>query len=293
MFELDDFLKYVDDNRYVVNYIKVEQNGETIAYYGRLPLKTRFNLMSASKSFVSVAVGIAMEEGLVSLTDKMCDYFPEYMPDKAGEFLPEITLKDLLTMQAGNKEALFFNDDELRYNTKDWIQYFFNTEFSYKPGTHFLYSNFNTYMASCMVEKKAGMNLKDYLQPRLFDKMGVHNIDWTCCPKGHVHAANGLYLTIDEFSGFGNMLLNQGNYNGHSIVSKEYLKEATRQQVEDVNYGYQFWINPDNQSFRADGKYGQYCIVMPEKNAVVTTMACEDVKLFDKVWEMIAEKVKK
>ena len=95
-----------------------------------------------------------------------------------------------------------------------------------KPGTEWLYSNFNTYMISCAIEKRAGVNLLEYLKS-LFEPLGIGNPDWTLCPKGHVHAANGLYVNIDEFTRYGQMILHKGNYNGKQLVPESYMKMAT------------------------------------------------------------------
>ena len=127
----------------------------------------------------------------------------------------------MLTMTTGFEHSLFFADDPERYVTKDWINYFFNQNYSYKPGERFLYCNFNTYMLACLIEKKSGMDIMDYLNKYLFEPLGILSPDWTRCPMGHIHAANGLYLTIDEFGNFGQMLLQNGMYNGKRIVSEE------------------------------------------------------------------------
>jgi len=111
---------------------------------------------------------------------------------------------------------------------------------------------------------------------------------------GHIHAANGLYLTIDEYARIGQMLMNKGIFEGKRIVSEEYLELATVNQIENnppkFGYGFQFWLNPDG-SFRADGKFGQYIIVMPEKDLMVVTMALQSGEFFEFVWKELCEKI--
>lgn len=290
----DNFLHEIKERDMVMNYVQVYKDGERVIDYSRLPSKTRLNSWSLSKSVISVAVGIAMDEGVLSLDEKICDSFQDYVPENADKNLTELTVKHLLTMTTGFEHALFFADDPDRYITKDWIAYFFRQNFPYKPGERFLYCNFNTYMLGCLIERKTGRDLMDYLNEKLFGPLEIYSPDWTRCPMGHVHAANGLYLTIDEYARFGMMLLQKGTYNGKRIVSQSYLEEATKNQVDShppkYGYGYQFWLNPDG-SYRADGKFGQYVIVMPEKNAMVVTMALEGGSLFPLVWKEICEKV--
>lgn len=289
-----EFLDKTKENNMVVNYVQVYKDGKKLVDYGRLPSRTRLNSWSLSKSVVSVAVGIAIDEGYLTLDEKICDSFKDYVPENASDNLLDITVRHMLTMTTGLDNALFFTDDPERYVTMDWIGYFFNQDFPYKPGERFLYCNFNTYMLACLVERKVGRDMMDYLNEKLFGPLEIYSPDWTRCPMGHIHAANGLYLTIDEYARFGQMLLKDGVYNGKRIVSKEYLDMATTKQVEaswDRGYGFQFWMNPDG-SFRADGKFGQYVIVMKEKNALVVTMALESGPFFDVVWNEICCKIK-
>ena len=89
-------------------------------------------------------------------------------------------------------------------------------------------------MLSCAIEKRAGMNLKDYLEPRLFDKLGITNPVWTTDPLGHVHAANGLYSNIDELGAhWTNAFLMNGRFHGEQVVPSEYLEQATTKQIDN------------------------------------------------------------
>ncbi|MCR5737408.1 MAG: beta-lactamase family protein [Eubacterium sp.] len=286
------FIERMKQQEKVINYVQVRQKGEIIFDWGRLNRKSRLNTWSVSKSFISVAVGIAMDEGLLTLEEKICDSFREYLPKNPSENLLNLTVRHLLTMTTGVENPLFFDNDPERYVTEDWIDYFFSQEFPFEPGERFLYCNFNTYMLGCLIEKKAGMDIMEYLTPRLFTPLKIYSPDWTRCPKKHIHAANGLYLTIDEFGNFGEMVLNGGVFDGKRIVSKEYLDMATKNQMPeewDLKYGFQFWMNPDGTGFRADGKYGQYIIILPEKEMVVSVQSLSEGDMFSEVWSWIQE----
>jgi len=268
-----------------VLYAQMRKGGRIVEDYQICPKKTRLNAMSVSKSFVSAGVGIALEEGLIDLDEKICEAFPEYVPENPGEHLQNTKLVHLLTMTTGLADKLFFADSPERYQVKDWISYFFQAEFDHPSGERFLYSNFNTYMLSALIEKRAGMNLLNYLRSRLFEPIGIGNPDWALCPMGHCYAANGLYINIDELGYFGELLLHGGEANGRQIVPADYIKEATRKQVEtlpsrkDLNeacgYGYQFWMTPLPDTFLLSGNYGQYCLVMPKKDIVLSAMSFE------------------
>ena len=287
-------LEKMKQQEIVVNYVQVRQHGKIILDWGRMPQKTRLNTWSVSKSFVSVAVGIAIDEGFLSLDEKICESFPEYIPENPSENLLGITVRHMLTMTTGFDHPLFFADDPERYVTEDWIAYFFNHNFTYKPGERFLYCNFNTYMLACLIERKCGKDIMEYLKEKLFTPLEIFSPDWTRCPKGHIHAANGLYLTIDEFGNFGQMILNDGVFKGQRIVSKEYLDMATVNQLPEeweTKYGFQFWINPDRKTARADGKYGQYIIMLPEQDMVVAVQSLDNGNVFKEVWEELIEKL--
>lgn len=268
-----------------VLYVQIREGEEIAGEYYRLPQKARLNMYSVSKSVVSVGAGIAIGEGLIDVEEKIGDSFTEYIRPDVSPNAADIKVKHLLTMTSGLSDPLFFADSPERYCVKDWVDYFFHAEFGYRPGTHFLYSNFNTYILSCLIEKKAGQNLLEYLRYRLFEPIGIGNPDWTLCPKGHVHAANGLFLNIDELGNFGEMLLNYGVYKGQRIVSENYLREATVDHVtkrakgtqngDFFGYGYQFWMTPIENTFMCNGNYGQYCLIMPEKNVAISVISFE------------------
>ncbi|MDO4321651.1 MAG: serine hydrolase [Lachnospiraceae bacterium] len=303
---LQTFVTAVTAERLNVNYAQIWRDGSLTAEYKRIPVKTRLNTWSTCKGVVSCAAGIAIDEGLIRLDERIADIFPEYVPESAGPYLKEITIEHLLTMTSGLSSSLFFCDGPERYTVQDWISYFFNASFTDVPGTKWLYSNFNTYMVSCAIERRAGVNLLEYLRHRFFEPLGIGNPDWTLCPKGHVHAANGLYVTIDELSHYGEMICNYGNYHGKQIVPESYMRKATSNLVDDsacrtegnkiyagYGYGYQFIRNPDGASFRSDGNYGQFCIAVPQKSAVITVMSLEGnyPRIGTLLWEDVVNQI--
>ena len=292
---LRPLLRQAQDQLMAVNAVQVYRGGEKVAAFNRLGAAPRLNAWSVSKSFVSVGVGIAMEEGLLSLDESVCDAFPEFVPDNPSPNLTAVTVRHLLTMTTGLADALFFGDDPQRYVTRDWLRHFFTADFDRAPGERFLYSNFNTYLLGCLIERRSGAGLAEYLRPRLFEPLGIYSPDWTCCPMGHCHAANGLYVTIDELARFGLLLLGRGEYGGRRVVSAAYLAEACRNQVpvspENPAYGYQFWMNPEGDGYAAQGKYGQFVIVLPRTNTLVVAQSLDARVGFDLFWNGLAREL--
>jgi CubicO group peptidase (beta-lactamase class C family) len=247
-------------------------------------------LYSGSKTFTSIAVGICRDEGLLKLTDTVLSFFPEHEA-AASDRSDTITIRDLLHMASG-KNVFNFSCDEEEMKTKDWAGLFFADPMKCEAGSEFFYSNACTYMLSRIVEKVSGLTLRDYLLPRLFSPLGIFNPQWHTCPGGHTLGATGLYLTTGEFSKLGLLLLNGGVYEDTRIVSESYLKDAVTDIISNANssydpgestkgYGYQLWLCSYKGAYRADGMYGQFSVVFPDKDAVVTVTSHEEYRAND------------
>ncbi|MDR0841427.1 MAG: beta-lactamase family protein [Christensenellaceae bacterium] len=288
------FLEFVNEEKLDLLYAQLRIDNLVRDDYTTHPLKTRLNVFTVSEGAVSLAVGIAIEEGLISLNDKICEYFPEYTSRETNENLQAVTLEHLLTMSTGVASSLFICDDAARYTVKDWMQCFFDAAYIHKPGTAFMHCNLNTYMICCMIEKKAGTNLLEYLRNRLFENIGIGNPDWLPCAKGHIMGFNGLYLTVEEMGMLGQLFLNKGTLNWHSIVPRSYISQAitARMQVDaDISYGYHIWV-PGHvpNTLLLKGRFGQGIIINADKNAVFTFQALEGYRyeeMFSKAVEFL------
>jgi CubicO group peptidase (beta-lactamase class C family) len=241
----------------------------------------REHLYSGSKAFASMAVGMAAGEKRLSLSDKALDFFPQYR-DVASEGSECVTVRDLLQMRAGHAESLFGTCEVTWERERDWAEAFFQTPMANPAGTAFLYDNGCTYMLSRIIEATSGQTLRDYLMPRLFEPLGIFCLQWHACPGGHTLGAVGLYLTAEEFSRIGILLLQNGEWNGERLVPEWYVGAASGDTVETAGfedsenrcgYGYQLWRCTVPGAYRADGKYGQFSVVLPDREAVVAVTA--------------------
>lgn len=255
--------------------VVVSQDGKEIARHAWDGMCRR-NVYSASKSFTSAAVGIAVGEGLISLDEKLTDAFCEDLPEQVSPNLQKATVRDLLTMQLGQSKPFLMGDDRPSYEDPDWVKLALRQPFDCEPGTRFVYSNSGPYLAGILVQRRAGCDLVHYLLPRMFAPMGIWLPTWEMDPMGHTFGAGGLFLTMDELHKFGLLYLQNGQWNGKQLVPAEWVKVSTSKQVENgrdaFGYGYLFW-GGEKGSFRADGKYGQFTILLRDKNAVVTMVA--------------------
>lgn len=250
--------------------LKVTQREELIAEWHSEP-ECRRNVYSAAKSFTSCAVGFAVQEGLLSLDEKLTEAFPDDLPASVGPNLEKATVKDLLTMHLGQEEANLMGHQRPLYEEDDWVKMSLAFPFPYEPGTNFVYSNVGPYLAGVLVQRRSGCDLVSYLTPRLLSHLGIKRPMWESDPLGNTFGAGGLFLTLSELHKFGLFYLNGGRWNGKQLLSESWIAESTRRQY-DAPYGYLFWRGKYN-SFRADGKYCQFSIILPDYDAVVSVVS--------------------
>lgn len=293
---LESFIKSVEN--ITMLGIVVIKDGEKIAEHHWEP-ESRMNQYSASKSFTSTAVGMAIGEGLLSLEDKVIDYFPEAVPEKISPELESLKVKHLLTMSIGHSKSLLMADQRPYMKEKDWVKYSLSIPIKYKPGTKFMYSNVGPYLAGMIVQRKAGCDLVEYLMPRLFEPLEIWRPTWESDPMGNTFGAGGLFFTVNELAKFSQLYLQQGEWNERQIIPKKWVGAAAKPQIDTglknsfaSAYSYLFWHGPDH-SYRADGKYGQYGIILPEKNAVIAINAYNrnQGNILDMVWKHLYPKI--
>lgn len=301
-----DFRIAVMEQNLGIYGIVIRQHGEIIAEH-RWRSNDDVQLYSVSKTFTSMAVGMAMNEGYFKLSDKVVDFFPELIPEQPDKKLLKMTVKDLLCMGTGHACCPIIKAFNAGLEPENWAKVFLETPLEYEPGTHFEYNNGATYMLSAIISRKTGMNTRDFLIPRLFTPLQIFNPQWEICPQGITKGFMGLYLTTEKLSRFGQLLLNRGEWNGKQLIPAEYIDEATKPQINnsDFNsnwatidnhkgYGYQIWMNSYPHTYRLDGLYGQYSICFPEKSVVVTITSHQERNqsdILNLVWNTIADRL--
>ena len=301
---VDAFVARAREEDLYIMYCQIRKGGEVVGDWSRFSVRSRLESFSLSKTFCAVGVGMAIEEGLLRLDEKVAASFPELTYDINNPFALDLTVEHLLTMSSGLEEPLFFRDHPERAAVRDWGRHFYEKgKFVRKPGESFLYSNFNTYMLGRLIEKKYGKNLHEYLRFRLFEPLGIGNPDMTTCPLGHTVAANGMAINIDELGKFGQMLQGKGVYNGKRLVSQSFVEKMLSRQITSdresplgdcrFGYGYQTWVDPVRKACFLWGIFGQYSVIFPEKNVIVTVQGREenDAAVAKRLWADILVKV--
>lgn len=253
----------------------IYQDGEEILHY-QPETEKRQNQYSVTKSFTSTAVAFAVQENLFTMEDYVVDQFSDDLPDEVSDNMKRMKLKHLITMSMGFENPMLMGAMRPQMKEKDWVKFVLRANVIHEPGTVFQYNNAGPYLLGILVQRKAKCSLIEYLTPRLFEPLEIPVPECEKDPLGNTFGAGGLVLNVSELAKLGLLYLQEGEFNGKQLIKKEWIANATTAKIvaegdEEIGneYAYLFWTMP-NGMYRADGKYGQYCIVIPQKNAVVT-----------------------
>ena len=267
-------------------------------------------LYSLSKSFTSTAVGFAVAEGRLKLDDRVTAFFPDRCPAVVSANLAALQVRHLLTMSVGHAA----DSTPLITHQQDWVRAFLALPIDRAPGSEFLYDSGASYMLSAIVQKVTGQKLIDYLRPRLFHPAGMGDVDWAICPMGVNTGGWGLKITSDALARFGQLYLQDGQWESRQLLPAGWAAEASRAhirqpltggpsgvspsallQISDWHqgYGYQFW-RCRHGAYRGDGAFGQFCVVMPKERAVaaITSFTSDMQGLLNLVWDHFLSKLR-
>ena len=269
------------------------RHGKVIAECWWAPYRAQDNheLYSLSKSFTSTAVGMAVAEGKLSIDDEVLKFFPDDAPEKPSANLKAMRVRDLLTMNTGNQDEVPTAADKISAKA------FLTNAVPHKPGTHFKYNTPATFMLSAIVQKQTGQTVQDYLRPRLFEPLGITQPVWNTNFQGINLGGYGLNVRTEDIARFGQLYLQKGKWQGKQLIPKDWVEMATTKQVSngsnpksdwDQGYGFQFW-RCRNGAYRGDGAFGQYCIVLPEQDAVIAiTSGVKDMQsVLNLIWDKL------
>lgn len=293
------FVESMERDLHEIHSFMLVRHGNVVAEGWWSPYKHEHPHMmfSVSKSFTSTAVGLAVAEGFFGIDDLVLPHFSDQAPKDIHGFWEAVSVKHLLTMATG--QAIDTWSSMVERTDGNWIRGFFEVPVQYAPGTRFVYNTGATYMLSAIVQKTTGMKVLDFLESRLFVPLGIKNTQWPESPEGITMGGIGLSLKTEDIARFGQLYLQKGVWQGTQILPEDWVAEATAAQISNsghVNpdwaqgYGYQFW-RCRHGVYRGDGVFGQYCIVMPQQDAVLAITAGLDIfdmqQPLELVWAML------
>lgn len=287
------FVEAADRGIDAMNSFMLVRHGQVVAegWWSPYRAESPHSLYSLSKSFTSTAVGLAVAEGKLSVDDPVLKFFPDDAPAEPSKNLKAMRVSDLLRMSTGHQA------EPGRPKDRAWTAAFLAQPVPNKPGTHFLYNTSATYMLSAIVQKATGATTLDYLRPRLFEPLGIDHPTWEASPQGITAGGFGLSVRTEDIAKFGQLYLQKGRWEGKPLVPAAWVEAASARQTSngsdprsdwEQGYGYQFW-RCRHGAYRGDGAFGQYCIVLPEQDAVIAiTSGVKDMQaVLDLVWDKL------
>lgn len=290
---VQSFLDHVDANPEIeLHSLMMLRHGSVIAegWWHPYDADSLQLVYSVSKSFTATALGFGVAEGLVNLEDPLISYFEEFEADITHPLSRAITLGHLAAMSSGHYEDPL--DRAVRADPDEPVRGFLLTPPDAPPGSVFAYNNVATYALAAVIQRRSGESLTDYLRPRLLDPIGIGPVVWDRMG-GRDLGFTGLHLRTEDLARFGELYRCDGAWHGVQVLPPGWTELAqqihiTTASEENIDwqqgYGYQFWRSA--HGYRADGAFGQFCLILPDQDAViVTTTATETAqKLLEAAW---------
>jgi CubicO group peptidase (beta-lactamase class C family) len=281
-----DLLEDAQRKNIELHSVMVLRHGSVIAEgwwkpYGPQHLHTLFSL---SKSFTASAIGFAVSEGLLTEDDTAISFFPDDLPLEVSPNLARMRVRDLLSMSSGHSDDTL--GPQIWATPGNWVRTILAQPVPFEPGTHFVYNTGATFILSAIIQKITGQNLLAYLEPRLLQPLGIDGATWESNPDGIAFGGFGMNARSEDIAKFGQLYLQRGVWNDRQILPESWIDQATRSHIDNgdhssnsglgndwgMGYGYQFW-RCRHDAYRGDGAFGQYCVIMPEQDAVIVMTA--------------------
>ena len=288
------FVEAADKNIESMNSFMLVRHGHVVAegWWSPYNAESPHSLYSLSKSFTSTAVGLAIAEGKLSLDDEVLKFFPDDAPAEPSKNLKAMRVSDLLRMSTGHAGRAATHAGDSPGPRPSW-----HSPCRSSPAPISSTTPRATYMLSAIVQKATGMTVLDYLRPRLFEPLGIEHPTWETSPQGISTGGFGLSIRTEDIAEFGQLYLQKGTWQGKQLVPAAWVEAATARQTSngsnpksdwDQGYGYQFW-RCRHGAYRGDGAFGQYCVVLPEQDAVIAiTSGVKDMQaVLNLVWDKL------
>ena len=263
--DFDSFVNDIQKNSWNVYGAEVYEDGILTNSFG----DTRDNLheiYSATKTILSIAVGIAVDEGKIDIGRSVLNFLPENrIPSGQKEVFEQISIQRLMTMSVG--------DLPFRPEGDSYLDFSLNSKIADPNEKVFNYSNISAYLVGVALTEALETDLGMFIEKRVFDPLGIKKFEYMRCPEGYFYGASGAKLTVNDLSKLGLLLYNKGIFDGERILSEKYVKEATsiQQMNREGGYGYFIWKYLDG--FSINGKWGQKCYVLPERKLIVSFLS--------------------
>lgn len=259
----------------------VVRNGYIVweRYYRGMTVDRYADVMSVSKSVLSLLLGQALDQGKIENLDrKMADYFPEYFSPSSDARKRQITLGHMLTMTAGFQWDEVATGDKW-VGSKDWYKFVIDLPMTSNPGTVFDYNTGLSHLLAGVLSRASGQTALAFGNHNLFAPLGIGNFRWDVDPRGNYVGGFHMYFTSRDLAKFGYLALRKGYWNDRQLVSRAWIEDSTAVHVLDASpttigdYGYHWWVRPQwgYAVFMAAGYGGQYIFVVPGLDLIMVS----------------------
>jgi CubicO group peptidase (beta-lactamase class C family) len=267
---------YSNDDFLLVRSLVIVKDGKLMAEAYPRTIADRdepHHLWSTTKSFISMLTGIAIDKRYIkSVNDSVFTYIPEYKHYAYPELKP-LTIEECLTMRSGigYSNDGWEEEELLACVPDDLTRYVLERPMKAKPGEEAIYKNSDPQLLVKVVSNATKTDIVEFAKQNLFTPLGISNYYWSRNKDNTPYGGFGLWLTPRDLAKVGQMLLNNGKWNNHQILSREWIEAATkgRTTIEGFDYGYFFWLQHEKKYYWTWGAGGQFIFVVPEKSLVV------------------------
>ena len=266
--DFEAFVSEIQQNEWNVFGVEVYENGILTHTYGDTQ-NSMHDIYSATKTILSIAVGIAIDENMFDINKSILDYLPktkvENLSVNQKKVFGKISIQRLLTMSVADLPFAAEGDS--------YIDFALNTKIGDPNEKVFNYSNIDAYLVGVALTEALGIDIGIFIEKRVFEPLGITRYQYARCPEGYYYGASGTKLTVNELSRLGLLLYNQGVFEGKRILSAKYVNAAT--SIQQINreggYGYFIWKYLDG--FSINGKWGQKCYVLPNRKLIISFLS--------------------
>ncbi|MBP8293264.1 MAG: serine hydrolase, partial [Caldilineaceae bacterium] len=251
--KLADALLTMRERGIDIHSLLVIRNGQVLADATFYPYdgKTVHEVASVTKSIMTTLIGIAADQGTLSLDDPMLSFFPDHTVANRDARKEPITVRHLASMSSGLDCTAEGDEQTLKEMrvSPDWVQFALDRPVRWEPGEHFVYCSPAIHLLSPILEQATGMSALDFARRNLFEPLGIEEVVWLTDPQGFNRGSEGIYLHPRDMAKLGYLWLNGGAWDGKQIVSRQWMQDAIKEQLPaggDDAYGYGFWVDPES-----------------------------------------------
>lgn len=284
-------LKDKKGNHLNVASIIVSEGKNYYTYYFKE--KETVDVRSIAKPIVCMALGAAIENGLyfnrvkIELDTPVWQFLSKYatINDSTNRKQWErITLLDCLRITMGLDKGIMFSADVKEHNENELVNYVVNYPITREVGKDFIYSNHGTFLISTLITEYLGVNLDQFVYQHIFSPLSINDFSWKKYGR-YTAGCTGLKIQNEDMHKIGRLITNKGVYEGKQIVPSHWIRKMRLPQVQSPthryiadrafpkwSYGMNLWIC-ENGNYYCDGTDGQYMIMIPKKDIVITFMA--------------------